>query len=330
MKITEIINVLRNYPSNSINYDSKLQAFISNKETTTDDLLNLLVFLEKEPFKELLSIDIVYQIYNRIHKTSCDKTKEQVLKLFDNFDYQTISYFLELTRYVQNAPIPDEIFHKFMTLFQNDFVYLRRIKCSITESWDSSLTILDFLSNDNDDYVRQHVASNNRIDFKIQQKLSSDKSAEVRLSLAQNKNLDISILEKLINDENMLVTSFARHNKGISVEQRIHIYNKILNGLLGHPYKRHLLKFWIRDEIKLTIEKSNEYSDTINPQLSDKFNDEELSKLLLVALEQYLNKKESIADDFLKYVIYAIFLEYGDEFSLSKTREQVHPIQMNI
>lgn len=97
MKITEIINVLRNYPSNSINYDSKLQAFISNKETTTDDLLNLLVFLEKEPFKELLSIDIVYQIYNRIHKTSCDKTKEQVLKLFDNFDYQTISYFLELT-----------------------------------------------------------------------------------------------------------------------------------------------------------------------------------------------------------------------------------------
>jgi hypothetical protein len=247
MKITEIINVLRNYPSDSINYDSKLQDFISNKETTTDDLLNLLVFLEKEPFKELLSIDIVYQIYNRIHETSCDKTKEQVLKLFDNQNYQTISYFLELTRYVQNAPIPDEIFHKFMTLFQNNFVYLRRIKCSITESWDSSLTILDFLSNDTDDYVRQQVAHNDRINLKIQQKLSSNQSEAVRCSLSQNKNLDISILEKLINDENELVACSTLQNKSISDEQRIHIHNKILNRLLGHPYNRNLLEYLIKN-----------------------------------------------------------------------------------
>lgn len=154
MKITEIINVLRNYPSDSINYDSKLQAFISNKETTTDDLLNLLVFLEKEPFKELLSLDIVYQFYNRVHETSCDKTKEQVLKFFDDFNYLTIIHFFKLRRnFYEN--IPDEICHKFMSLCQNDSVGLKHIKCSIAQSCASFLTMLDFLSNDTDDYVRQ-------------------------------------------------------------------------------------------------------------------------------------------------------------------------------
>ena len=66
MKINEIIEVLKNYPSEPINYYSKLLDFISNEETTTDDLLNLLIFLEKQPFKKLLSLDIVYQIYNRV------------------------------------------------------------------------------------------------------------------------------------------------------------------------------------------------------------------------------------------------------------------------
>lgn len=48
MKINEIIEVLKNYPSEPINYDSKLLDFISNKETTTDDLLNLLVFWKND------------------------------------------------------------------------------------------------------------------------------------------------------------------------------------------------------------------------------------------------------------------------------------------
>lgn len=44
MKINKIIEVLKKYPSEPINYDSKLLDFISNKETTTDDLLYSLVF----------------------------------------------------------------------------------------------------------------------------------------------------------------------------------------------------------------------------------------------------------------------------------------------
>ena len=224
MKINEIIDVLKNYPSEPINYNSKLLDFISNKETTTDDLLNLLVFLEKQPFKKLLSLDIVYQIYKRVHETSCEKTKEQVLKLFDNFNYQTIIHFLELTRYYYEN-IPDEIFHKFISLFQNDFVYLESIKCSIAQR-ASSLTMLDFLS--------------------------YDKSEAVRRSLSQNINLDISILERLINGESGAIACSALQNKGISDEQRIYIYNKILNGLLGHPYNRNLLKYLIENEIVLT------------------------------------------------------------------------------
>ena len=241
MKINEIIEVLKNYPSEPINYDSKLLDFISNKETTTDDLLNLLVFLEKQPFKELLSLDIVYQIYKKVHETSSDKTKEQFLNFFDDFNYLTIIHFLESRRdFYEN--IPDEIFHKFMSLCQNDSVGFRHIKCSIAQSCSSSLTMLDFLSNDTDDYVRQHVAFNNRINLKIQHKLSSDKSESVRRSLSQNTNLDISTLENLINGESMFVACSALQNKGISDEQRIHIHNKILNGLLGHPYNRNSLK----------------------------------------------------------------------------------------
>lgn len=225
MKINEIIDVLKNYPYEPINYNSKLLDFISNEETTTDDLLNLLVFLGKQAFKKLLSLDIVYQIYKIVHETSCDKTKEQVLNFFDNFNYLTIIHFLESRRdFYEN--IPDEIFHKFMFLCQNDFVYLESIKCSIAQSLASSVTILDFLS--------------------------YDKSEAVRHSLSQNINLDISTLERLINGESMFIACSSLQNKGISDEQRIYIYNKIMNGLLGHPYNRHLLKYLIENEIVLT------------------------------------------------------------------------------
>ena len=251
MKINEIIEVLKNYPSEPINYDSKLLDFISNKETTTDDLLNLLVFLEKQPFKELLSLDIVYQIYKKVHETSSDKTKEQVLNFFDDFNYLTIIHFLESRRdFYEN--IPDEIFHKFMSLCQNDSIGLGHIKCSIAQSCASSLTMLDFLSNDTYDYVRQLVAYNNRINLKIQHKLSSDKSEAVRRSLSQNTNLDISTLESLVNGESVAIACSALQNKGISDEQRIYIYNKIMNGLLGHPYNHNLLKYLIENEIVVT------------------------------------------------------------------------------
>lgn len=100
-----------------------------------------------------------------------------------------------------------------MSLCQNDFVYLERIKCSIAQR-ASSVTILDFLS--------------------------YDKSEAVRRSLSQNTNLDISTLERLVNGESVAIACSALQNKGISDEQRIYIYNKILNGLLGHPYNRNL------------------------------------------------------------------------------------------
>ena len=92
------------------------------------------------------------------------------------------------------------------------------------------------------DYVRQHVASNEKINFKIQQQLSSDKSQAVRHSLSQNKNLDISILEKLINDEDSFIAHSALANPAISAEQRTNIHNKILNRLIGHPYNCHSLQ----------------------------------------------------------------------------------------
>lgn len=114
-------------------------------------------------------------------------------------------------------------------------------------------------------------------------------------------------------------------------------------------------KEYIVEEIKSVIEMQSEYSYAIDPQLVEKFNDKknDLSKLLLIAVEKYQDKKEPIADifnnygvmetsinnldsdvyingevvgskdDFVKHTISAILFEYSDEFSLAKTVEQI-------
>lgn len=109
----------------------------------------------------------------------------------------------------------------------------------------------------------------------------------------------------------------------------------------------------IAEEIKSVIEMQSEYNYAIDPDLVQNLSDDGLSKLLLAAVEQYQDKKESIADifnnygvmetsinnldshvyingesvdskdDFVKHTISAMLFEYSDEFSLSKTVEQV-------
>lgn len=109
----------------------------------------------------------------------------------------------------------------------------------------------------------------------------------------------------------------------------------------------------IAEEIKSVIEMQSEYNYAIEPDLVQNLSDDNLSKLLLAAVEQYQDKKESIADifnnygvmetsinnldshvyingesvdskdDFVKHTISAMLFEYSDEFSLSKTVEQV-------
>lgn len=109
----------------------------------------------------------------------------------------------------------------------------------------------------------------------------------------------------------------------------------------------------IAEEIKSVIEMQSEYNYAIDPDLVQNLSDDGLSKLLLAAVEQYQDKKESIADifnnygvmetsinnldshvyingetvysedDFVKQTIVSMLFEYSDEFSLTKTVEQV-------
>lgn len=109
----------------------------------------------------------------------------------------------------------------------------------------------------------------------------------------------------------------------------------------------------IAEEIKSVIEMQSEYNYAIDPDLVQNLSDDGLSKLLLAAVEQYQDKKESITDvfnnygimetsinnlasdvyingeavgsedDFVKHTISAMLFEYSNEFSLSKTVEQV-------
>lgn len=109
----------------------------------------------------------------------------------------------------------------------------------------------------------------------------------------------------------------------------------------------------IAEEIKSVIEMQSEYNYAIDPDLIQNLSDDNLSKLLLAAVEKYQDKKESIADvfnnygvmetsinnlasdvsingeqvgsedNFIKHTISAMLFEYSNEFSLSKTVEQV-------
>ena len=113
-----------------------------------------------------------------------------------------------------------------------------------------------------------------------------------------------------------------------------------------------VLKFGV-ERIKSLIPIQGKYNYAIKPKLVKNLSEDSLSKLLSVAVEKYQEQKESIAnilndyeiidtyinnlnsdvyindeiirskDDFMKYTISAMLYEYSDEFSLSKTVEQV-------
>lgn len=109
----------------------------------------------------------------------------------------------------------------------------------------------------------------------------------------------------------------------------------------------------IAEEIKSVIEMQSEYNYAIDPALIQNLSDDDLSKLLLKAVEQYQEKKEYLTDifnnngvmetsinnldsdvyingetvgsedDFVKHTISAMLFEYSNDFSLSKTVQQV-------
>lgn len=109
----------------------------------------------------------------------------------------------------------------------------------------------------------------------------------------------------------------------------------------------------IVERIKSLVEIQGKYNYAIEPKLVKNLSEDSLSKLLSVAVEKYQEQKESIAnilndyeiietyinnlnsdvyingeimrskDDFMKKTISAMLYEYSDEFSLSKTVEQI-------
>ena len=172
---------------------------------------------------------------------------------------------------------------------------------------------------------------------------------------------DISHVAGFLSENNLDVASneevwdIARHYEELPNLDNIFLeltYNKIPQAIENY-FLNPSNKDKIVDEIKLLIEMQGEYDSVIDPELIQNLNDEELSLLLSVAVAKYQEQKESIADiinnyeimgtsinnlasnvyidreivgsedDFVKHTISAMFFEYSDQFSLSKTVEQV-------
>lgn len=173
---------------------------------------------------------------------------------------------------------------------------------------------------------------------------------------------DISHVESFLSSNNVSIASdeevwaVARESEDIPNFDNIFLeltYNKIPQAIENY-FLNPSNKEDIVEEIKLVIEMKSEYNNDIYPDLIKNSSDEHsLSKLLLTAVEQYQDKKESIADvlndyeiietyinnlnsdvyindeiigtkdDFVKHTISAMLYEYSDEFSLSKTIQQV-------
>lgn len=172
---------------------------------------------------------------------------------------------------------------------------------------------------------------------------------------------DISHVAGFLSENNLDVASneevwdVARHYKELPNLDNIFLeltYNKIPKAIENY-FLNPSNKDEIVDKIKSLIEMQSEYDSVIDPELVKNLSEDSLSKLLSVAVETYQEQKESIADiindyeimgtyinnlnsdvyingeimgskdDFMKYTISAMLYEYRDEFSLSKTLEQV-------
>lgn len=173
---------------------------------------------------------------------------------------------------------------------------------------------------------------------------------------------DISHVESFLSNNNVSIASddevwsVARQSEDIPNFDNIFLaltYEKIPQAIENY-FLNPSNKEDIVEEIKSVIEMQSEYNYAIDPDLVQNLSDERsLSKLLLTAVEQYQDKKEPIADvfnnygvmetsinnlasdvyingeavgsedDFVKHTISAMLFEYSNEFSLSKTVEQV-------
>ena len=172
---------------------------------------------------------------------------------------------------------------------------------------------------------------------------------------------DISHVESFLSNNNVSIASddevwsVARQSEDIPNFDNIFLaltYEKIPQAIENY-FLNPSNKEDIAEEIKSVIEMQSEYNYAIDPDLIQNLSDDNLSKLLLTAVEQYQDKKESIADvlnnygvmetsinnldsdvsingeqvgsedDFVKHTISAMLFEYSNEFSLSKTVEQV-------
>lgn len=174
---------------------------------------------------------------------------------------------------------------------------------------------------------------------------------------------DISHVESFLSSNNVSIASdnevwaVARESEDIPNFDNIFLeltYNKIPQAIENY-FLNPSNKDEIVEKIKSLIEMQGEYDYVIDPELVKNLSDDEcsLSKLLSVAVEKYQEQKESIADiindyeimgtsinnldsdvyingetvgsedDFVKHTLSAMLFEYSDEFSLSKTVEQV-------
>ena len=172
---------------------------------------------------------------------------------------------------------------------------------------------------------------------------------------------DISYIDSFLSKNNVSIVSeyevwkVARQSEDVPDFDNIFLeltYDKIPQAIENY-FLNPSNKEDIAEEIKSVIEMQSEYNYAIDPDLIQNLSDDNLSKLLLTAVEQYQDKKESIADvfnnygimetfinnldshisingesvdsedDFVKHTISAMLFEYSDEFSLSKTVEQV-------
>lgn len=172
---------------------------------------------------------------------------------------------------------------------------------------------------------------------------------------------DISYIDSFLSKNNVSIVSedevwrVARQSEDVPNFDNIFLeltYEKIPQAVANY-FLNPSNKDDIAEEIKSVIEMQSEYNYAIDPDLIQNLSDDNLYKLLLAAVAQYQDKKESIADvfnnygvmetsinnlasdvsingeavgsedDFVKHTISAMLFEYSNEFSLSKTVEQV-------
>lgn len=139
----------------------------------------------------------------------------------------------------QNSQEPLEDLYYLNPNFVKEAFKLRlENKNEILDNPETSVEILEVLSEDEDWWTRERLAGHPNLSTELMEKLANDEYVDIRCMLAKRDDLPSSLVEKLANDEHWFVKVYIAEREDLS-DELIERLSNDTNSFVKHKIKHH-------------------------------------------------------------------------------------------